>query len=315
MPLRIAFFGTPAFAVPTLEHLLQSPHPVVGVVTQPDRPSGRGQRVTAGPVKAVALSAGLPVFQPPKLSRDQFEDQLRAMNADIGVVAAYGKILPDWLLATPPRGLINVHASLLPRYRGASPIHHAIMAGDAETGVTIMRVIKALDSGAMLSTVRVPIGPDDTTASLSSMLAEAGAALLVETLNAMERGAATETPQDDSKATYAPRLTKDDGRIAWTRSAQELHNQVRGLTPWPHAYSFLGGTRYIIHRSKPSAVTTTLAPGSIAAASSADGLLVACGDHRCLELIDVQLEGKRVLTARDLLANPALKAGARFVSA
>ena len=315
MPLRVVFFGTPAFAVPTLEHLLRSTHTVAGVVTQPDRPSGRGQHVTAGPVKALALSAGLQVLQPAKLARDQFDTQLRALHADIGVVAAYGKILPDWLLAAPPRGLINVHASLLPRYRGASPIHHAIMAGDAETGVTIMRVVKALDSGAMLSTVRVPIGPDDTTASLSPILAEAGAALLVETLTAMENGTAAETPQDESKATYAPRLTKDDGRIRWSRSALEIHNQVRGLTPWPHAYSFLGGTRYIIHRSKPSAIATTLAPGSIAAASAADGVLVACGDQRCLELIDVQLEGKRVLTARDLLANPALKPGARFVTA
>src|SRR5436190_2065176 len=265
MPLRVVFFGTPAFAVPTLEHLLRSTHRVAGVVTQPDRPSGRGQHVTVGPVKAVALAAGLPVLQPAKLARDPFENQLLGLNADIGVVAAYGKILPDWLLVTPPRGLINVHASLLPRYRGASPIHHAIMAGDADTGVTIMRVVKALDSGAMLSAVRVPIGPDDTTASLSPILAEAGAALLVETLDAMERGAVTETPQDESQSTYAPRLTKEHGRIKWSRTAAEIHNQVRGLTPWPHAYSFLRDTRYIIHRSKPSTTASTLPPGAIAA--------------------------------------------------
>ena len=154
---RCRCLGTPAFAVPTLEHLLRSNHHVAGVVTQPDRPRGRGQQITAGPVKSLTLSAGLPVLQPATLARDQFEDQLRALNADIGVVAAYGKILPDWLLATPSRGLINVHASLLPRYRGASPIHHAIMAGDRETGVTIMRVVKALDSGAMLRRC-MPVG-------------------------------------------------------------------------------------------------------------------------------------------------------------
>ncbi len=158
-PLRVAFFGTPDFAVPTLEQLLASAHSVVGVVTQPDRPRGRGQHVTAGPVKALALAKGVPVLQPERLARDLFEPAFTALAADIGVVAAYGKLLPDWLLATPRLGLVNVHASLLPRFRGASPIHRAVMAGDAETGVTIMRVVKALDAGPMLTQVRVPIGP------------------------------------------------------------------------------------------------------------------------------------------------------------
>ena len=163
MPLRVAFFGTPGFAVPTLEHLVNSPHEVVGVITQPDRPRGRGQHVADGPVKALAAALRLPVLQPSKLARDPFEPQFAALDADIGVVAAYGKMLPDWLLATPRLGLINVHASLLPRYRGASPVHRAVINGDAETGVTIMRVVKELDAGPMLAAARVPIAIDDTT--------------------------------------------------------------------------------------------------------------------------------------------------------
>src|SRR5687768_3585254 len=186
MPLRVVYFGTPGFAVPTLQRLIDSPHRVVGVVTQPDRPRGRGQHVTDGPVKALAVASALPVFQPEKLARDVFETQLRSLDADIGVVAAYGKILPEWLLATPRLGLINVHASLLPKYRGASPIHRAIINGDPETGVTIMRVVKELDAGAMIASARVPIGIDDTTTMVESTLALRGAELLVSTLDAIE---------------------------------------------------------------------------------------------------------------------------------
>ena len=313
--LRVVFFGTPAFAVPTLERLLASSHQVVGVVTQPDRPRGRGQHITVGAVKALALSAGLPVLQPDRLARDQFEAPLTRLGADIGAVAAYGKLLPDWLLATPPRGLINVHASLLPRYRGASPIHRAIMNGDLETGVTIMRVAKAMDAGAILDQVRVAIGIDDTTEVMSQRLAVEGAALLVKTLDRMAIGPVTETPQSDAQATYAPRLVKADGLIDWSRPAAAIHNQIRGLAPWPHAYSFLAGTRYIIHRSKLTDKPTLLPAGTVALASAADGVMVACGDGRALELADVQLEGKRVLAARELLASGSLAAGARFESA
>src|SRR6478609_9476156 len=219
MALRVVYFGTPGFAVPSLEHLLKSRHEVVGVVTQPDRPRGRGQQVSDGPVKALAKSAGLPVSQPERLARDHFESTLVGLAADIGVVAAYGKILPDWLLATPRLGLINVHASLLPRYRGASPIHRAVIAGDAETGVTIMRVVKALDAGAMLATIRVPIGIDDTTTIVESLLGIRGAELLVQTLDAIAAGTATETPQDESLVTYAPKLTKAEGAIDWSMPA------------------------------------------------------------------------------------------------
>jgi methionyl-tRNA formyltransferase len=314
MPLRVVFFGTPAFAVPTLERLLQSAHPVVGVVTQPDRPRGRGQQVTAAPVKVLAAAARLPVFQPEKLSRELFEVPLTSLQADIGVVAAYGKILPDWLLAAIPRGLINVHASLLPRYRGASPVHRAVINGDHETGVTIMRVVKALDAGPTLATVTVPIGADDTTSMVESALAIKGADLLVQTLDAIEAGTAVETPQDDAQATYAPKLSKSEAVVDWSRPAQRIHNQIRGLWPWPHASTYLGGTRYILHRSRLSSVDHDAEPGSIIRASLIDGVHVACGTSTALELLELQLEGKRVMSARDALASKALAAGKRFTT-
>ena len=309
--MRVVFFGTPAFAVPTLERLFNSSHVVAGVVTQPDRPRGRGQQVSASPVKALAESLQLPVLQPDRLSRETFAAQLLELKAQIGVVAAYGKILPDWLLAAVPRGLINVHASLLPRYRGASPIHRAVMAGDRETGVTIMRVVKELDAGPMIASAPVPIGPDDTTTIVESMLAIRGADLLVETLDGIANGTAVETPQDDSQATYAPKITKSDGIVDWTRPAEQIHNLIRGLWPWPHATAFLNGTRYILHRSRLSNADPA-APGTIVKASAIDGVHVACGAGTAIELIDIQLEGKRVMNARDALAAKTLVPGARF---
>lgn len=314
MPLRVAFFGTPGFAVPTLEHLVHSSHKVVGVVTQPDRPRGRGQQITDGPVKSLAMSLGLPVYQPAKLAPDQFAAQFAEVNADIGVVAAYGKILPDWLLATPRLGLINVHASLLPRYRGASPIHRAVINGDPETGVTIMRVVKALDAGAMIAETRVPIGPDDTTTIIESLLAIRGAELLVQTLDAIEAGRAVETPQDESLVTYAPKLAKTEGVVDWSRPAQQIHNLIRGLWPWPHAFSYVNGTRHILHRSRMSHLTHASAPGTIIAASALEGLHIACGDGHAVELLDLQLEGKRVMSARDAMAAKTLAAGIQFTT-
>jgi methionyl-tRNA formyltransferase len=313
MPLRVAFFGTPAFAVPTLEQLIHSPHSVVGVITQPDRPRGRGQQVTDGPVKALAASHRLPVLQPAKLARDQFEAPFAALNADIGVVAAYGKILPDWLLATPRLGLINVHASLLPRYRGASPVHRAVINGDAETGVTIMRVVTQLDAGPMLAATRIPIGIDDTTTLVESMLAARGGELLVATLDALEKGTARDTAQDESLVTYAPKLVKSEGLLDWTLPALPIHNLVRGLWPWPHAYTYLGQTRYILHRSRLSTRPAPAeVPGTIVHATPADGLHVACGERTTLELVDIQLEGKRITSAREAMAARILVPGARF---
>ena len=313
MPLRVAFFGTPTFAVPTLQRIAGSPHSLVGVVTQPDRPRGRGQQVTDSPVKARALQLGVPVFQPERLARDAFASALESIGPDIGVVAAYGKILPDWLLGAIPRGLINVHASLLPKYRGASPVHRAVLAGDRETGVTIMRVVKALDAGPMLAAARVAIGPDATTVDVETELAQRGAELLVATLDAIEGGRAVEIAQDDSQATYAPKLTKAEAPIDWTRTATAIHNQVRGLWPWPHASTYLDGVRHIIHRSRVSeGAPAGAAPGTITRASAQEGLHVACGAGTSLELLKIQLEGRRAMAARDVLAGGRIPQGARF---
>ncbi len=313
MPLRVAFFGTPGFAVPTLEHLVNSHHEVVGVITQPDRPRGRGHHVADGPVKALAATLRLPVLQPSKLARDSFEPQFAPLDADIGVVAAYGKMLPDWLLATPRLGLINVHASLLPRYRGASPVHRAVINGDAETGVTIMRVVKELDAGPMFAVARVPIAIDDTTTIVESALAIRGAELLISTLDVIEAGTARETPQDPALVTYAPKLAKAEGILDWTLSAARIHNLIRGLWPWPHAFTYFAGTRYIVHRSRLSTRSAEgAAPGTIVHASAMEGLHVACGGGTALELVDIQLEGKRVMSARDAMASRSLVAGARF---
>lgn len=308
--LRIVFFGTPAFALTSLEALLQSPHTVVGVVTQPDRPRGRGYRTSDSPVKARAVQAGLPVLQPTRLRDEFFADQLRALRADLGVVAAYGRILPESTLAVPPMGMINVHASLLPHYRGAAPVHRAVIAGEPETGVTIMRVVKALDAGPMLSAGRRPIGPDETSDELERALADLGAPLLLASIEGLAAGTVVETPQDETRATYAPPLRKEEGLIDWTLPAPAIHNLVRGLHPWPLAFSFLQGRRVIIRRSSPT-LEPACAPAGTVLAADRHGLSVATGAG-CLRVVELQLEGKRPMKARDFLAGHRLVAGDLF---
>ena len=310
--MRVAFFGTPAFAVPTLQALLESAHDVALVVTQPDRPRGRGQKITPGPVKALALEHGIPVRQPEKLTRDPWECELAAYRWDLGVVAAYGKILPDWLLALPRLGLINVHASLLPKYRGAAPIHRAVMHGDAETGVTIMRVVTALDAGAMLSAVKVPIGPDDRTDAVERELARVGARLLLETLDRLASGSLPEVPQDETQVSYAPRLTKEEGRIDWARPARAIHNQIRALHPWPHAFTFSPRGRLILHRSAvESEAAAEAVPGTILPSTSPGAIRVVTG-RGVLQLLELQAEGGKVLPARIFLAGHPLSPGERL---
>ncbi len=308
--LRVVLFGTPAFAVPSLQALLASSHQVVGVVTQPDRPRGRGQNTSDAHVKATALAADLVVLQPTRLNDDVFLDALRALDADIGVVAAYGRILTGQVLAIPPRGLVNVHASLLPRYRGAAPVHRAVMAGESETGVTIMRVVQALDAGPMLAAERRAIGPEETSQEVERDLAVLGARLLVSTLDRLSRGALPEIPQDDATATYAPRITRDDAEIDWTRAASEIHNQIRGLHPWPHAHSYLGSRRVIFLRSRPGRLEGRAEPGRVIEARG-DELRIATGAG-AIEALVVQAEGKRAMSVRDFLAGHALPADARF---
>jgi methionyl-tRNA formyltransferase len=312
--LRVVFLGTPAFAVPTLERLLGSSHAVVGVVTQPDRPRGRGQKTIDSPVKAAARAAGLPVLQPDKLRDPAFMNELANLAADIGVVAAYGKILPEAVLAEPRLGMVNVHASLLPRHRGAAPVHRAIMAGDPETGITIMRVVKALDAGPMLARAARPIGSDETSDELERDLAKLGAGLLVETLDSLASGPVAETPQDETLATYAPRLTREDGLIDWSRPAPAIHNQIRGLHPWPHAYSFLDGRRLIIRKSAPGGQpdAPAPAPGTVVAAPG-DDFMVATGSG-LISIKELQAEGKRPMTPRDFLAGHHVRAGDSFTS-
>jgi len=311
--LRIAFFGTPRFAVPTLERILASRHAVVGVVTQPDRPRGRGQKTSDSPVKACALAAGVPVWQPTALKDPETLTRFASLGADIGVVAAYGRILPETLLAIPARGMINVHASLLPRHRGAAPVHRAIIAGDNETGVTIMRVVKALDAGPMLATVRRRIEDAETSEDVEQSLAVLGADLLVSTLDDLARGAAHEESQDDSAATYAHRLTKDDGIVSWARPARDIHNLIRGLHPWPHAFTFHWGHRLILHHAVPHESAVTEPPGTIIAAHG-DDLRVATG-FGALRIVALQAEGKRVMTAREFLAGHPMAAGELLTSA
>ena len=261
-------------------------------------------------MKARAVAAGVPVLQPATLADPAFRLSLGALDADIGVVAAYGRILSEAVLAVPRLGMINVHASLLPRHRGAAPVHRAILAGDTETGVTIMRVVKALDSGPMLAAVRRPIGLDETSEEVERDLARLGAPLLVAALDELAGGTARETPQDEGAATYARRLTKEDGLIHWQSPALRIHNQVRGLHPWPHAHSYLHGARLIVRRTRQLISCSVAPPGEIIVASG-DMLRVATAEGG-LDLVELQTEGKRPMSARDFLAGHRVRPGDRF---
>jgi methionyl-tRNA formyltransferase len=313
--LNIVFFGTPRFAVPTLRHLLSSSHNVVGVVTQPDRPSGRGRHVTHAAVKTLALEHRIPILQPDRLKPPEVADALRAWQPDLGVVAAYGRIIPEHLLTIPRLGMINVHASLLPKYRGAAPVHRAVINGDRETGVTIMRVIKDLDAGAVFAKATLPIGVDDTSDVVEQELAELGARLLVTVVDQMAAGTAREEEQDASQATYADKLTKEEGLIDWSQSARTIHNQVRGLYPWPHSYTYLNGERLIVWRTRVEDSARREAapytgPGTIIDIST-NAIRVATGVGD-LEILELQREGKRPMPVREFLTGHSISAGDRF---
>lgn len=308
--LRIVFFGTPAFAVPTFEALLGSRHSVVAAVTQPDRPSGRGQKTSDAPVKACAVAAGVRILQPDTLKDGSFAAVLAGLDADIGVVAAYGTLLTDAVLRAPRLGMLNVHASLLPRYRGAAPIHRAIIAGERETGITIMRVVKALDAGPMLAAASRPIGLDETSDEVERDLARIGAGLAVATMERLLEGGLAEVEQVESEATYARRITKDDGLVDWTLPAERTHNLIRGLHPWPHACTFLDRKRYILLRSTASTVGADAPPGTIIEASG-DRLRVAAGSG-VVDVLEIQAEGKRPMSVREFLAGHPLRVGAVF---
>ena len=307
--LRILYLGTPQFAVPALQALLDSRHEVVALVSQPDRPKGRGQHLQPPPTKTLAESRGVPVLQPTRLKDSVLHEQLGALAPDLGVVAAYGRILPDALLALPRLGMINIHASLLPKYRGAAPIHRAVIDGETETGVTIMRVVSELDAGPMLLKGTRAIGPDETAAEIEPALAELGGSLVLEAIDALTTGTAIETPQDHAQATYAAKLDKREGAIRWDLPADRIHNLVRGLQPWPLVSAMLNGKRVVIHRTRLTDSRRDAAAGTLLVE---DGLSVVSGDGRVLQIIEIQPEGKRAMNARDFLAGHRLIAGARF---
>jgi methionyl-tRNA formyltransferase len=311
VPLRIVFFGTPHFAVPSLEHLVRSRHRVVGAITQPDRRRGRGQKVTDSPVKATALAYQIPVFQPERLRDPALEETLVSLEPDLGVVAAYGKLIPERLLQLPRLGMINVHASLLPRYRGAAPVQRAVIDGEPETGVTIMRMVAALDAGGMFATVRRPIGSDETSDVVERALATLGADLLIHVIEDLSAGIAVEEPQEEALSTYASKVTKDEGLVDWTLSPAAIHNRVRGLYPWPHAFTYLDGERLILMRTHVAPASATEPPGTIVAA--AGGVLhVATGQSGQLAIEELQPEGRRAMKVRDYLAGHPVQPGTRF---
>lgn len=306
-PYRIIFMGTPEFAVPSLRALLNGPDQVVAVVTQPDRPRGRGRKLTPPPVKTVAQEAGIPVLQPPSVRTESFLKELQSFAPDLIAVTAFGRILPGPLLNLPPLGTINVHGSMLPRYRGAAPIQWAILNGDDNTGVTIMQMDEGLDTGDILWARALPIAPDDTAATLAAKMAALGGDLLCEALARLHRGELPTTPQDETQATAAPPLTKEQGLVDWHLPAEVLGCQVRGLDPWPTAYTLLAGKRLRLFGPSVEAGESSEAPGSILRADQ-NGLLIATGRDRLL-VREVQLEGAKRLTADAFLRGHNLPPG------
>lgn len=296
--MKIVFAGTPDFAVPTLQALLDSPHQVCAVYTQPDRPAGRGRKLTASPIKALAASAGIPVYQPENFKQASDIEQLAALNADLLVVVAYGLILPQAVLDIPKLGCINVHGSLLPRWRGAAPIHRALLAGDSKTGITIMRVVKKLDAGDMLYKAEYPIGADDTSSKLHDQLALMGANGLIEVVGQIERGQVIAEVQDEALVTYAHKLEKNEAVLDWQRPAIELDRKVRGLNAWPVAQTLFKGEVLRIWRCALLESNSTLAPGTLSTADQA--LDVATGDG-VLRLLEVQLPGGKRIAGKDFL--------------
>ncbi len=294
--MRLVFLGTPAFAVPTLERVVEVGDEVLAVVTQPDRPRGRGQTSAPPPVKEAALRLGLPVYQPERVRRPEAVEFLRELSADCMVVVGYGQIIPQSVIDLAPLGIINVHGSLLPRYRGAGPIQWAILNGETRTGVTTMRIDAGLDTGDILLKAETEIGADENAIELGGRLAAMGADLLARTLEGLSAGTIVPEKQDAAQATWAPLLKKQDGLIDWTRDAAAVHNQVRGLQPWPGAYTTFRGQSLHVWKSRLEHAAPPYGPGTTH--RTANRLLVACGSG-WLELLEVQMEGRKRLAAAD----------------
>ncbi len=309
--MKLAFCGTPAFAVPTLEALIAAGHDVALVLSQPDRPVGRGGEIHPTPVKSAALVHGITVTQPEKLKNNEdLRATLTALAPDAIIVVAYGRIIPQWMLDLPRYGCINGHGSLLPRWRGAAPIQWAIASGDTVTGVTTMRLNTGLDTGPMLLKTRVPITPHTTSPELFVSLADAGAQLMVETLAGLEAGTITPEDQDHALATLAPILTREDARIDWSRTAQEIDQRFRGFQPWPGAFTTLRGKKLIVHAMHIADAITDTIPGTLTLHEST--MLVACGANTAVVLDEVQAEGKKRMGAAEFLRGYQLRSGERL---
>ncbi|HZH34965.1 MAG TPA: methionyl-tRNA formyltransferase [Pyrinomonadaceae bacterium] len=308
--MRLVFMGTPQAAVPTLERILADGHTVAAVWTQPDKPSGRGNRLTAPPVKEFALANNLPVFQPAKVRTEDTLNLLRSHEADAAVVVAYGRILPPSLLETPKRGCINVHFSLLPKYRGAAPVNWAIVQGETKTGVTTMRMNEGLDTGDVLLTKETEILEGETAPELMARLSVTGADLLSETLRNLD--VIEPQRQDDDLATYAPIMKREDGLITWELNAKDIVNRVRGFQPFPNAFAFYGEKKLVIWRAKAEEIDAALEAGLVLQAKG-DNLIVVCGEQTALRLEEVQLAGNRRMPVRDFLNGAKIQAGEKLV--
>jgi len=309
-PLRILFMGTPEFAVPALRALLQGPDQVVAVVCQPDKESGRGRKLQTPPTKVLAMAGGIPLLQPRSVRTPVFLEEIAALRLDLIVVAAYGKILPGSLLRLPRLGAINIHGSLLPKYRGAAPIQWAVINGERETGVTIMQMDEGMDTGDILLPAAIPITDEDTAGTMFAKLAVVGGQALMEAIARLKEGTLPPRKQDNRLATEAPMLEKEMGHLDWSQDARNLHCLIRGLDPWPSAYSFLGESRFRFFNPQVVEGPVTAPPGSICRADR-HGLLVATGRDSLL-VRDIQAEGKKRMDVQSLLCGMPLPVGGRF---
>ena len=292
--MRLVFLGTPEFAVPTLDRIVAEGHDVVLVVTQPDRPKGRGQTLALPPVKRAALEHGILVYQPERIRHPEAVERLRSFAPDAMIIVGYGQIVPQSIIDIAPLGMVNVHASLLPELRGAAPIQWSLVRGYTRTGITTMQVSAGLDAGDILLQWETPTGPDETAPELSIRLAQAGADLLVHTLAGLCSGAVRPHPQDETHATWAPILKKDDGRINWNKRAEEIHNLIRGLQPWPGAFTTFRGQSLHLWRSRLVSRKWNLPPGTLVSERS---VFAVCGDGSALEVLELQLEGRKRMPA------------------
>ncbi len=313
--MRIVFCGTPHFAVPTFIHLLAQPDiEIAAVITQPDRPRGRGHQISASPLKEASIAANVPVHQPEKIRSPEAQDLLKQLAPDCIVIIAYGQIIPARLLDIPKLGWINLHASLLPKYRGAAPINWAIANGETQTGVTTMRINAGMDTGGILLQQQIGIAPEETAPELAESMAEAGAPLMLETLRGLAGGNLVARPQNDDEASYAPLLKKEDGHIDWNRPAQEIYNRLRGFAPWPGAYTFFRGQTCQIWAEPFSLRTLTgSAPGTIFREDTQ--ILIACGHATLLRLLSVKVEGRKQISAVEFANGARLTERERFENA